>query len=141
MILYEAQHMYRIIPTDGRPHLPSTVKLWQGDSVGHWEGNTLVVDYANNNGKHWLDMAGNFDTENLHVVERLTMVDADTILYEATLTDPTIYTRPWTIALPFARNKEKNYYLLEFACREGEHDLQHYLDGGESTNFNVEPKK
>jgi hypothetical protein len=141
VILYEAQHMYRIIPTDNRPHLPATVKLWQGDSVGHWEGNTLVVDYANNNGKHWLDMAGNFDTENLHVVERFTMVDQDTILYQATLTDPTIYTQPWTIALPFGRNPDKNYYLLEFACREGEHDLQHYLDSGASEKFNIDQKK
>jgi hypothetical protein len=141
VILYEAQHMYRVIPTNNRPHLPSTVKLWQGDSVGHWEGNTLVVDYSNDNGKHWLDMAGNFTTENLHVVERLTMVDADTILYEATMSDPSIYSKPWTIVLPFGRNKDKNYYLLEFACREGEHDLQHYLDSDQSKSFTAEPKK
>jgi len=135
VILYEAQHMYRVIPTDGRPHIPADIKLWQGDSVGHWEGDTLVVDYTNTNGKHWFDMAGNFETPNLHVVERFTMVDGDTFHYEARIEDSTIYTRPWTMALPFGRNKEKDYYLLEFACREGEHDLQHYLDDKSSEQF------
>jgi hypothetical protein len=137
----QGQGWQRNIPMNGSPHVPSQIRQWFGDSRGHWEGNTLVVDWANDNGKHWLDMAGNFDTEDLHVVERFTMVDHDTILYEATLTDPTIYTRPWTIALPFGRNKDKNYYLLEFACREGEHDLQHYLDGGQSEKFNQDQKK
>lgn len=141
VILYEAQHMYRIIPTDGRPHIPSAIKLWQGDSVGHWEGNTLVVDYANTNGKHWFDMAGNFETPNLHVVERWTLVDANTIHYEARIDDADIYTRPWTMVLPIGRNKEKNYYLLEFACREGEHDLQHYQDDKTSEQFKGDPKK
>jgi hypothetical protein len=135
VILYEAQHMYRVIPTDNRPHIPAAIKLWQGDSVGHWDGDTLVVDYTNTNGKHWFDMAGNFETPNLHVIERFTLVDPDTFHYEARIEDSTIYTRPWTMALPFARNEEKNYYLLEFACREGEHDLQHYQDDGSSQNF------
>jgi hypothetical protein len=128
VILYEAEHAYRDIRMDGSGHIPSTIKLWQGDSIGHWEGNTLVVDSTNFNGRTWLDMSGNFTTESLHVVERYTPVDADTIQYEARIEDPTIYTRPWTMAFRIRRNKQQNYYILEFACFEGERDLQHYTD-------------
>jgi len=126
VILYEAEHAYRVIRTDGSPHVPATIKMWQGDSIGHWEGNTLVVDSTNFNGRTWLDMAGNFTTESLHVIERFTPSDANTILYEATIEDPSIYTRPWTMAFPLRKNTEPGYYILEFACHEGERDLQHY---------------
>ena len=120
-------HDYRVIPTDGRPHLPGMVKLWHGDPLGHWDGNTLVVDFTNLNGRHWFDMSGNFQTENIHVVERLTLIDPDTIHFEARIEDPTMYTRPWTLAFPFVRNKEEGYYQLEYACHEGERDLQHLI--------------
>jgi hypothetical protein len=126
VILYEAEHAYRVIPTDGRPHLPAAIELWQGDSVGRWEGDTLVVDTTNFNGKTWLDMAGNFTSPSLHVVERYTRTADDTIAYEATIEDPTMYTRPWTMEFRLARNKQPGYYMLEFACHEGERDLQHY---------------
>jgi hypothetical protein len=125
LFVYESMHDYRIIPTDGRPHLPEAIKLWHPDAVGHWEGNTLVVDYANMNGRNWLDMSGNFQSEHSRVVERYTMIDANTIHFEATVEDPTIYTRPWTLAIAFTRNTEENYYQLEYACHEGERDLQH----------------
>jgi hypothetical protein len=128
IILYEAEHAYRVIRTDGSGHLPSTIKLWQGDSIGHWDGNTLVVDSTNFNGRTWLDMAGNFTTDSLHVVERFTPTDANTIQYEATIEDPTIYTRPWKMAFPIRRNTQSGYYILEFACHEGERDLQHYTE-------------
>ncbi len=128
VILYEAEHVHRVIRTDGSKHVPSQARLWSGDSVGRWEGNTLVVDTANLNGKTWLDMAGNFTSPALRVVERYTLVDANTIQYEATLEDPTMYTRPWKMAFPLRRNTQPGYYLLEFACHEGERDLQHYTD-------------
>ena len=127
VILYEAEHVYRAIPTDGRPHIASNTKLWMGDSVGHWEGNTLVVDTTNFNGKTWLDMMGNFTSDTLHVVERYTPTDANTIQYEATVEDPTLYTRKWTMAFALRRNAQQGYYVLEFACHEGERDLQHYI--------------
>jgi hypothetical protein len=126
VILYEAFHAYRIIPLDGRPHLPKDVKLWEGDSRGHWEGDTLVIDTTNLSGKTWFDMSGNFQTDGLHVVERITPVDANTLNWEATMDDPSIYTRPWTIASRIALNTQPNYEILEFACHEGERDLQHY---------------
>ena len=126
VILYEAEHAYRVIRTDGSPHIPASIKLWQGDSIGHWEGNTLVVDSTNFNGRTWLDMSGNFTTESLHLIERLTPVDANTIRYEATIDDPTIYTKQWTMQFPLRRVTQAGYYILEFACHEGERDLQHY---------------
>jgi len=128
VILYEAEHAYRVIRTDGSGHVPKNIKLWQGDSIGHWEGNTLVVDSTNFNGRTWLDMAGNFTTDSLHVVERYTPVDQNTIQYEATMEDPTIYTKPWKMTFALRRNTQQGYYILEFACHEGERDLQHYTE-------------
>jgi hypothetical protein len=121
-------HDYRVIPTDGRKHLPASIKMWHGDPVGRWEGDTLVVDYTNLNGKHWFDMAGNFQSENIHVVERYTMFTPDTIHFVATIEDATMYTRPWTLNFSLERNKEPGYYQLEYACHEGERDLQHFTD-------------
>jgi hypothetical protein len=125
LFLYESMHDYRIIPTDGRAHVPSAIKLWHGDPVGRWEGNTLVVDYTNLNGRHWFDMSGNFQSENIHVVERYTMYDANAILFEARIEDETMYTQPWTLAFALERNTEEGYYQIEYACHEGERDLQH----------------
>ncbi|MBI4475235.1 MAG: hypothetical protein HY646_21410 [Acidobacteria bacterium] len=126
VILYEAEHAYRVIRTDGSPHIPASIELWQGDSIGHWEGNTLVADVTNFNGRTWFDMMGNFTTPSLHVVERYSLVDANTIQYEARIEDPAVYTRPWTMSFPIRRNSQPGYYMLEFACHEGERDLQHY---------------
>ena len=128
VIFFEAFHAYRIIDLSGRPHPASQVKLFQGDSVGHWEGDTLVVDVANQNDKTWFDMSGNFHSDSIHVVERYTPVDADNIKYEATIDDPKVYTRPWTINFGLRRNKQAGFELMEFACVEGEKDLQHYVD-------------
>lgn len=94
-----------------------------GDSRDRWEGNTLVVETTNLAARlanrNWLDQAGNFYSDNVHQVQRFSLVDADTILYQATLTDPTVLTRPWTLAMPLRRNKERGFELLEFACHEG----------------------
>lgn len=141
VFLYENFHDYSVIPTDGRPHLPEQIKLWHADGVGHWEGNTLVVDFTNFNGKQWLDQSGNFQSERAHIVERYTLIDQDTIHFEATIEDPTIYRQPWKIALAFTRNREAGYYQLEYACHEGERDMQHYTEEhgrGQSEVF-VEP--
>jgi hypothetical protein len=143
VFLYENFHDFSIIPTDGRSHLPASIKLWHADGVGRWEGNTLVVDYANSNGKQWLDQSGNFQTENTHIIERYTMIDPDTIHFEARIEDPTIYSEPWTIAVALTRIKDPNYYQIEYACHEGERDMQHYteeLGKGHSDVF-VEPDK
>jgi len=129
VIFFEAFHAFRIIPLNGGPHPPESIKMFEGDSRGRWEGDTLVVDVTNQNDKTWFDMAGNFHSDQIHVVERLTPVDADTINYQATITDPKVYTRPWTIGFAINRNKRPGYELMEFACVEGEQDLQHYTAG------------
>ncbi|HEY1242259.1 MAG TPA: hypothetical protein VGF16_16965 [Bryobacteraceae bacterium] len=113
---------WRIVRVDGRPHLPDSIRLWQGDSVGHWEGDTLVVDTTNLNGKSWLNEVGEIVSYAEHVVERFTPLGPDRIGYEATITDPVVYTRPWTIALAFNREK---FDLTEGACHEEDHDLPH----------------
>lgn len=126
VLLYEAFHSYRIIPLDGRPHASDAIRMFEGDSRGHWEGDTLVVDVTNQNEKTWFDMAGNFHSDALHVIEHYTMTDANTIKYDATLEDPKVYMQPWKIAFEIGRNMEPNYEQMEFACVEGEQDLQHY---------------
>jgi hypothetical protein len=123
-ILTETEHGVRIIPLDGRPHLKN-YSSWAGDSRGHWEGDTLVVDVTGLNGKTWLDQAGNFVDENEHVVERFTMTGKDEILYEATVTDPTVYSRPWTLRVPLRRHPPGTE-LIEYDCVEGERDEPHY---------------
>ncbi|HEY1335970.1 MAG TPA: hypothetical protein VGF59_00605 [Bryobacteraceae bacterium] len=129
VMLWEARHSYRIIPTDGRPHtLPATAKLFIGDSVGKWEGDTLVIDTTNQNGRGWFDMVGNFTSEHIHVVERFTPVDANTINVEATIEDPTMYTKPWKIAGTFGRRLDPGYEQMEFACIEGNDDPGHYIE-------------
>jgi hypothetical protein len=116
VILFETSHAYRVIPTDGRPHLPTDIKLNEGDSRGHWEGDTLVVDVTNQNDKTWFDMAGNFHSDAIHVIERFTPAGANTINYEATIEDPKTYTRPWKIAFPIIRVTKPGYEITERAC-------------------------
>ena len=94
-----------------------------GTSNGRWQGDTLVVDVTGFNGKSWFDRAGNFATSNLHVVERYTLIDANTMNYEATIEDPAVFIRPWKISLPLYRIRDKNARLLEFKCVEFVEDL------------------
>jgi hypothetical protein len=130
LILFEYAHSFRSIPTDNRPHIPADIKMFMGDSVGHWEGDTLVVDTTNQNGRTWFDMVGNFTTPNIHVIERITPIDSNAVNYEATIDDPTIYTRPWKIAGTWQRRPDdKEYQQMEFACIEGNQDLEHYVEG------------
>jgi hypothetical protein len=113
---------WRIVPMDGRPHLPDSIRLWQGDSVGHWDGDALIIDTTNLNGKTWLDEGGEIVSHAEHVVERFTPVGSDTLNYQATITDPIVYTRPWTISFPIKRKKSE---MFEAACHEEDHDLPH----------------
>lgn len=131
LILFERAHTYRIIPITDRPHVGSTIDMWMGDSRGRWDGNTLVVDVANHNGKTWFDQAGNFHSAAARMVERFTPIDADTIDYAITITDATVYTRPWTMAFPLRRNKQRGMYLLEEACHEGERNTDPLLRAGQ----------
>jgi hypothetical protein len=116
---------WRQIPLDGRAHLPDHIRLWQGDSVGRWEGDTLVVETRNLNGKHWLNEVGDVITHAAHVVERFTPVSASQVIYRATVSDPIAYTRPWTIEVPLNKANDE---LLEVACHEDNGDLQHLKD-------------
>lgn len=127
VIVFEYQHAYRFIPLDNRPPVGDKIKLFMGDSRGRWEGNTLAVDVTNNNDQTWFDLLGAFHSDQMHVRERYTFVNADTMKYEATITDPLVFTRPWTMAITFERNKEKGYELLESACHEGEKDAAQIL--------------
>jgi hypothetical protein len=124
VMLFERMQ-WRHIPLDGRAHLPDHLRLWQGDSVGRWEGDTLVVETRNTNGKAWLNEVGDVITHAATIVERYTPVSATRVMYRATVSDPIAYTRPWTIEVPL--NKE-NEELLEVACHEDNGDLEHLKD-------------
>ena len=112
----------RVIPTDGRPHIGSSIRQWMGDSVGHWEGNTLVVDTTNFTDKVLYRGAA----ENLHLVERFTRVGPGEIDYRVTITDLTTFTRPWTLAIPFVNTGEE---MFEYACHEGNYGMAGILSG------------
>ena len=129
-LLHEAMHDVRIIPTDNSPH-PASYWAWSGDSRGRWEGDTFVVDVSNFNGRTWLDMVGNFVDENEHVLERFTLIDRDTILYEATVTDPTVFVKPVDFRFTLKRVPPEQQ-ILEYSCLEGERSRQHFTgeDGG-----------
>jgi hypothetical protein len=133
-IQYEMIHETRVIPLDGRPHLPATVRLWNGDSRGHWEGTTLVVDTTNFSDQGWIAtqaaagrIKGIPQSEKLHVVERFTPADRNTITYQATIEDPEMYTGRWTVSIPLHRDRE--YQIYEYACHEGNHAVAGILAG------------
>ena len=116
IMLSEYAHAVRTIHTDGSTHPATAVESWLGDARGRWEGNTLVVDVRHFNDKTWFDRAGNFHSNALYVVERYTPAGPDHIEYAATITDPTVFTRPWTMRMTLYRRKEKNFQLLEYEC-------------------------
>jgi hypothetical protein len=131
VLLFDRAHNYHIIPTDGRPRLGKAITSWQGEPRGRWEGDALIVDVVNPNGRSWLDQQGRFGTDALHVVERFAYVDEDTMHFEATIEDPNVYTRPWTIAFPLKRDKRKpRYEFIEDACFEGDETTEMLLKLG-----------
>ena len=115
-ILHEYVHATRYIYTNGTGHPPNQADLWMGDSRGSWEGDTLKVDVTHFNDQTWFDRAGNFHSEALHVVERYTLADRDHINYAATIEDPKVFTRPWTMSMILYRHTEKNFQLLDYEC-------------------------
>ena len=121
----EEIHDVRMIPTDGRPHIPNTIRQWYGDSVGHWEGNTLVIDTTN-----FTDLSPFRGAQNLHMIERLTRADEDTILYQFTVEDPGMWTKPWSGELPIVKIQGQ---LYEYACHEANYALADTLRGARVT--------
>ena len=135
VILYEWNHLYRYIPLDGRPHVDPEIRLGMGDSRGHWDGDTLVVDVTNFTDNIWpvghgappegapasaLSTGhGVFHSDALHVVERFTRVGPDTIRYSATIEDPAVFTQPWTIEFDAFTRASADHQLYEYACHEG----------------------
>jgi len=135
LLIFEGAEQYRIIYLDNRPHIGSDLKLWFGDSRGHWEGNTLVVDTTSNNAKGRLSRAGDFSSDKVHYTERFTFTDANHFHYEAIFDDPSVYTRPWTFAFdehrgffggdggvppgPVTAETQAKYENWEEACYEG----------------------
>ena len=121
----EMVHTVRVVPMDGRPH--GTTRQWVGDPRGRWEGDTLVVDSINfrNEGIGADEVVGSAD-ENLHLVERFRRLDEDTLLYEATVDDPTVWTRPWTVSFTLQKSDER---IFEYACHEGNYAMEGILGG------------
>jgi len=112
---FEWSQVFRLIYTNGKAGRKG-VDFWMGDSRGHWEGDTLVVDVANHNDRTWFDMAGNFHSDALHLVERYTLLDTDTIQYEVTIQDPKVFTKSWKISMPLYRQKNMDR-ILEYQCQ------------------------
>jgi hypothetical protein len=122
----QGQGWHRTIPVDGSPHLPSYIRLWWGDSRGHWEGNTLVVDVTNFSGK--TDFRGS--TDRLHLIERWTRTSPTTIEYAVTMDDPTTWTRPWTVKMDITKQDDKaNRVYKEPRCVEGNYSIFGWLAG------------
>jgi hypothetical protein len=135
VILNEMVHNARVVPLDGRAH--GNIRQWAGVSRGRWEGNTLVVDTRNFSGV----TAFRGSSANLHLIERFTRVDKDTLLYEFTADDPTTWTRKWTAQVPMIRNAEP---LYEYACHEGNYGMEGILSSAravekEAANARTKP--
>jgi hypothetical protein len=122
MILTEMIHDARVIPLDGRPHLPLNIRQWMGDSRGHWEGNTLVVETTNFSNKTSFRGA----SEHMHLVERFTRMDPETVLYQFTVDDPEAFTKSWSVEIPMTKTVGP---LFEYACSEGNYALTDILSG------------
>jgi hypothetical protein len=117
MIVSEYAHVYRQIFMDGSAHLDG-LQFWDGDSRGHWDGDSLVVDVTGFNDQTWFDKAGNYHSDELHVVERFTRTGPDALTYEATITDPKTFSKPWKISVPMGLDKKPNARLMEYECQE-----------------------
>ena len=141
-ILSEMIHETRIIPLDGRPALPSDVRQWLGDSRGHWEGDTLVVETTNIDRRmHGLWQERDwYGTPNARIVERFKRVDANTIDFQYTIDDPTQYARPWTVAIPWRTNNAPDR-IFEYGCHEGNNSLWNILSGARAKEKAAATKK
>jgi hypothetical protein len=126
-VMQEMIHDVRMIPIDGRPHVDSSVRLLMGDSRGHWEGNTLVVDTTNFTNR----TAYQGSSEKLHVVEKFTRTDAETILYQFTVEDPDTWAKPWSAEIPWTKSATDR--IFEYACQEGNYGMANILSGVRAT--------
>jgi hypothetical protein len=126
VILYEIHHAFRIIPTDGRPHPDDMEPTYLGDSVGHWEGDTFVVEVVGFNDKSWLQGVGTVHSEDLRVIERYTRDTFDTIRYEVTIEDPVVLTKPWHMADTL--RLRPNERIREYECIESNEDLVRFQE-------------
>jgi hypothetical protein len=133
-LVHEIDHSTRVIPTDGRPHIPQNMRLWQGDSVGHWEGDTLVIDTTNFTNL----TAYRGSSEKLHLVERFTRTAPDTMIYQFTVEDPTTWAKPWTAEVPWTKTKGPVY---EWACHEGNTMISTILRGARVAEAEAAQKK
>ena len=127
VIIVSTMGWHRVIYTDGRPAIGGDAKFWFGNSRGRWEGDTLVVEVTGNNGRGWFDTAGNFYTPNTKFTERWRLADANTIDYEVTIEDPSIYTRPWKLNFP----KRRPGYRPEQSWRPSRRDVRLAVSGGQ----------
>jgi len=134
LVHYEMIHEARVIPIESRPPLPAHHQLWNGDPRGHWDGDTLVVETGNFNNLGWISTSqaggrikGIRHTDRLRVVERFTRTSAKEISYSATITDPEIYTQPWTVAFPLTLDSD--YRIYEYACHEGNYAMEGIMRG------------
>ena len=137
VIVYEMIHDARVIPLDGRPHVGSHIRMWNGDPRGRWDGNTLVIDTTNYNDKGMIATSaasgrarGVATSDQMHVVERITPLDKDTLKYEVTITDPKNFARPWSVMMPL--NRDESYLMLEYGCQEGNYALPNELRAGKA---------
>jgi hypothetical protein len=133
-LLIEMGHETRIIPTDGRPHLPSTVRLWKGDPRGHWEGDTLVVETTNFSSKNSFRGA----SDNMKLIERFRRLDAETLMYQFTVDDPATWARPWTVEIPVTKSQGQ---LFEYACHEGNYGMAGALAGARKEEREAEQSR
>jgi hypothetical protein len=131
VVVTEMIHDARVIPLDGGPHLPSTVQQWLGDSRGHREGDTLVVDTTNYKPRAFR----NISSDKLHVIERFTRTGPETLKYEITIDDPDTWTKPWSVMIPLRRSSDP---YLEYACHEGNYGLAGVLAGARAEERAVE---
>ncbi|HEY1758571.1 MAG TPA: hypothetical protein VGG72_24585 [Bryobacteraceae bacterium] len=129
-VLFEFGHPVRTINTNGTEHPDGHIDFWLGDSRGHWEGDTLVVDVTDFNGETWLDRVGNFNSDELHLVEHWSFVDRNTIRYRATFNDPKVYTKPWTLEVLLYRRLEPNVQIIENYCATLEYDQYYPVPSG-----------
>ena len=134
-VLYEYVHAVRHIYVDGSQHPAGPIEWWMGDSRARWDGDALVVSVRHFNADTWFDRAGNFHSEAMQLTERYAFLDRDTIRYEVTVEDPTVYTRPWKLAWALVREKAPGFELIEEACREGERSLGRLREQGATFYF------
>lgn len=137
VIVYEMIHDARIIPLDGRKKLGSQIRQWNGDARGRWDGNTLVIETTNFNDKGMIATSaasgrarGVATSDQMHVVERITPLDKDTLKYEVTITDSKNFARPWSVMMPL--NRDDGYLMLEYGCQEGNYALPNELRAGKA---------